>query len=158
MANHPFLPAPLWGLLNNMAWEKLFGVLLFFLPIILSSKLWNKYFFSIQVGPESPQHLWLMISKERAKNETFVCIIVCENRFPARWHQYLYIWWRHFDSMAVFLRQCHFQNLPFLSQKSLLTTEFFHCLASPGKVSALALKNEDSMNKEKHSLCYFAVL
>ena len=30
-------------------------------------------------------------------------------------------------------------------------TKNFHCLAPPGKVSALALKNEDSMNKEKHS-------
>ena len=28
----------------------------------------------------------------------------------------------------------------------------------PGKVSALALKNEDSLNKEKHSLRNFAVL
>ena len=26
-------------------------------------------------------------------------------------------------------------------------TKNFHCLAPPGKVSALALKNEDSMNK-----------
>ena len=60
--------------------------------------------------------------------------------------------------MAVFPRQCHFQNLPLLSQKSLLTTENFHCFASPGKVSALALKNEDSMHKEKHSLRNFAVL
>ena len=34
----------------------------------------------------------------------------------------------------------------------------FHCLASPGKVSALALKNEFSMNKEKHSLRNSAVL
>ena len=37
-------------------------------------------------------------------------------------------------------------------------TAHFHCLAPPGKVSALALKNEDSMNKEKHSLRNFAVL
>ena len=37
-------------------------------------------------------------------------------------------------------------------------TENFHCLAPPGKVSALALKNEDSMNKEKDSLRNFAVL
>ena len=36
--------------------------------------------------------------------------------------------------------------------------KLFHCLASPGKVSALALKNVDSMNKEKHSLRNFAVL
>ena len=61
--------------------------------------------------------------------------------------------------MAVFLRQCHFQNLPLLSQKSQLDVpKIVHCLASPGKVSALALKNEDSMNKEKHSLRYFVVL
>ena len=33
-----------------------------------------------------------------------------------------------------------------------------HCLASPGNVSALALKNEDSMNKEKHSLRNIAAL
>ena len=34
----------------------------------------------------------------------------------------------------------------------------FHCLASPGKVSPLALKNEDSINKEKHSSRNWAVL
>ena len=33
-----------------------------------------------------------------------------------------------------------------------------HCLASPVKVCALALKNEDSMNEEKHSLRNSAVL
>ena len=53
--------------------------------------------------------------------------------------------------MAVFLRQCHFQILPFYL-KSHLRTEFVHCLASPGKVSALALYSGASMNKEKHSL------
>ena len=37
-------------------------------------------------------------------------------------------------------------------------TENFHCLAPSGKVSALALDNEDSMNKEKHSLRNCAVL
>ena len=64
--------------------------------------------------------------------------------------------------MAVFLRQFHFQNLPFLSRKSPLTLipKMFYCLASPGKVSASALtfKNEDSMNKEKQSLHNFAAL
>ena len=30
-------------------------------------------------------------------------------------------------------------------------TKNFHCFDPPGKVSALALKNEDSMNKENHS-------
>ena len=37
-------------------------------------------------------------------------------------------------------------------------TSVSNCLAPPGKVSALAVKNEDSMNKEKHSLHNFAVL
>ena len=48
--------------------------------------------------------------------------------------------------MAVFLRQCHLQNLPRLSQKSQLTYRSFPLFGSPGKVSALALKSEDSMN------------
>ena len=44
------------------------------------------------------------------------------------------------DSMAVFLRQCQYQNLPLLSQKSQFdVTENFQCLAPPGKVFALAL-------------------
>ena len=33
-----------------------------------------------------------------------------------------------------------------------------HCLAPPGKMSAIDLKNDDSMNKEKHSLRNSAVL
>ena len=37
-------------------------------------------------------------------------------------------------------------------------TENFHCLTSPGKASALALKSEDSMKIEKHSLRNFAML
>ena len=37
-------------------------------------------------------------------------------------------------------------------------TKNVHCLAPPGKVSALALKYEDSMNKEKQLLHNFAVL
>ena len=64
--------------------------------------------------------------------------------------------------MAVFLRQCHFQKLPLLSQKSQLTYMYqkFPLFGSsdPGKASALALKNGDSMNKEKHSLRHFATL
>ena len=36
--------------------------------------------------------------------------------------------------------------------------EIVHCVASPGKGSALALKNEDIMNEEKHSLRNSAVL
>ena len=39
---------------------------------------------------------------------------------------------RSFDSMAIFLRQCHFQNLPLLSQKSQLTYQKFPLFGSPG--------------------------
>ena len=48
-----------------------------------------------------------------------------------------------------------------VSKVTLDVPTIVHCLASPGKVSALALKKnppEDSVNKEKHSLRNFAVL
>ena len=60
--------------------------------------------------------------------------------------------------MAVFLSNviskiCHFRLKSHSDvQKS------FYCLASPVKVSALALKNKDSMNKENHPLRNFTVL
>ena len=60
--------------------------------------------------------------------------------------------------MAVFLRQCHFQDLPFYLKSHNLRTKNVHCLASPGRVSALALQSEASVNKEKHSLCNFVAL
>ena len=44
--------------------------------------------------------------------------------------------------MAVFLKQCHFQNLPLLSQKSQLTYRNVHCLAPPGKVLLLLCKTK----------------
>ena len=50
------------------------------------------------------------------------------------------------------LKICHF------CLKSHNCRTNFHCLAPPGKVSALALKNEDSMNKEKHWLRNFTAL
>ena len=34
------------------------------------------------------------------------------------------------DSMAVYLRQCNFQDLPFHLKSHNLRTEIFHCLAS----------------------------
>ena len=60
------------------------------------------------------------------------------------------ILWPSFWGNVIF-KICHFCLNYWLPK-------IFHCMASPGKVSALALKNEDSMNKEKHSLCNFAVL
>ena len=55
--------------------------------------------------------------------------------------------------MAVFCEaMSFFFFLPLLSQKVKIDLpKIFHCLASPGKVSALALKNGDSVNKEKRS-------
>ena len=45
-----------------------------------------------------------------------------------------------FDSMAIFLRQCHFQDLSFYLKSLNLRTEIFSIVwLPPGKVSALAL-------------------
>ena len=38
-----------------------------------------------------------------------------------------------------FLRQCHFKICPSISKVTIYLPKIFHCLASPGKVSALAL-------------------
>ena len=38
-------------------------------------------------------------------------------------------------SVAVFLRQCHFQDLPFyISKVRIYVPNIFHCLASPDKI------------------------
>ena len=62
------------------------------------------------------------------------------------------ILWPFFWGHVIF-KICHFR----LKSHNWRTANF-HCLAPPGKVSALALKNEESMNKEKHSLRNFAAL
>ena len=56
----------------------------------------------------------------------------------------------------VIFKMCHFC----LKSHNWRTAKFplFAPPPPPGKVPALALKNEDSMNKEKHSSCNFAVL
>ena len=45
-----------------------------------------------------------------------------------------------------------------ISKVTIYVPKIFHCLASPGKVSALALLSEASVNSEKHSLRNFAAL
>ena len=59
--------------------------------------------------------------------------------------------WLFFWGMFIF-KICHF-----CLKSHNWRTKNFCCLAPSGKVSVLALKNEDSMNKEKHSLRSFAV-
>ena len=51
-----------------------------------------------------------------------------------------------------------FKMCPSVSKVTIDVSKILHCLASPGNWSALALKDKDSMNKEKHSLRTFAVL
>ena len=51
-----------------------------------------------------------------------------------------------------------FKICPSISKVTIYVPKIFHCLASPGKVSALALWSEASMNKEKHLLRNFAAL
>ena len=45
-----------------------------------------------------------------------------------------------------------------IAKVTIYVPKICHCLASPGEVSALALWNEASVNKEKHSLRNFAAL
>ena len=62
--------------------------------------------------------------------------------------------------MAVFLRQCHFQDLLFYLKSHNLRTEIFPIVWLP-RVKCLLLlciKSEASMNKEKLSLHNFAAL
>ena len=58
-----------------------------------------------------------------------------------------------FSEANVIFKVCHF-----CLKSHNWSTSNFHYLAPSDKVSALALKNEASMNKNKHSLRNFAVL
>ena len=88
-----------------------------------------------------------------------LCALLRINSFPSKMRPIII----NFDEGVLILWPCFWGNVIFkichfcLKSHNDITT-IFHCLASPGKVSALALKNKDSMNKEKHSLCNFAVL
>ena len=42
--------------------------------------------------------------------------------------------------MAAFLKQCHFKFCSSISKVTIYVPTIFHCLASPGKVSAVACK------------------
>ena len=71
--------------------------------------------------------------KTRGKTKK-LCVLMCIEFFSQQNDTQDYsFWWRHFDSMAVLLRQCHFQNLPLLSQKSPLTYRKFPLFGSPGE-------------------------
>ena len=59
----------------------------------------------------------------------------------------VFILWPFFWGNVIF-KICHFC----LKSHNAVPNIFHDCLTSPGKTSALALKNEDNMNKEKHSL------
>ena len=64
----------------------------------------------------------------------------------------------NFDEGVLILRPFFSEAMSFCLKSHNGRTANFHCLAPPGKGSAFALKNEDSMNKEKHSLRNIAAL
>ena len=81
------------------------------------------------------------------------------------WHQVHQVWIRRFDSRAIFLRQCRFQNvLLFPPQSGLKQREFFHLTAShwiscvDKSIIALTLKRKTTWMKPRHSLRNFAAL
>ena len=103
-----------------------------------------KLVFIIQGGPERTQHLWSIISMKRYVH---YCVW---NLFPAR----------SLTLMKAFWFYCRFSEaMTFLLQTSRLMYRKISIVWLPRLPRfALALKNEDSMIKEKHSLRNFAVL
>ena len=95
---------------------------------------------SIQGGPEELNTYDQWFQENEGQNENVMCIIAYETLFPARWHQDHLFWRRHFDSKAVFLGKVIFNICHFCLKSQNWCTEIVHCLASPGKVSVLALK------------------
>ena len=60
------------------------------------------------------------------------------------------IWWWRFDSRAIFLRQCHFQNLLLLYQKSRLRSGGISLSSSPWIVTMQSYV----MNASLYSCCF----
>ena len=62
-----------------------------------------------------------------------------KKKMCARWHQDRWFWWRRFVLWPFFWGDVIFKICPSISKVTIYVPKFFHCLASPGKVSALAL-------------------
>ena len=108
-----------------------------------------KLVFIIQGGPERTQHLWSIISM---KSYVHYCVW---NLFPARSLTLMKAFWFY----CRFSEARTFSKCAILLQTSRLRYRKFSIVWLPRLPRfALALKNEDSMIKEKHSLRNFAVL
>ena len=115
----------------------------------------------IQGGPERTQYLQCMINnfKKTRRKMKKLCALIRIEFFSQqnytkiiKFDEGVLILWLFFWGNVIF-KFCHF-----CLKSHNWRTKNLHCLAPLVKVSALALKNEDSMNKEKHSLHNFPVL
>ena len=70
----------------------------------------------------------------RLRMNATVVMYYCKYKRWTPWDSRVYYCvWRRFDSMAVLLRQCHFQDLPFYLKTHNLRTENFPLFDFPGK-------------------------
>ena len=116
-------------------------------------KYYKHYKISIQGGPERTQHLRSMISRKRGTEWNRLCAILrIEYFFQQNYNKIINVE----EGFLISWPFC--EAMPFskfatsVTKVKIYVPKIFHCLVSPGIVSALALKNEDSINKEKHSL------
>ena len=114
-----------------------------FSPIYCRVKINNEkhgllIFMHIQGGPERSCHTYdHIISRKRGTEwkspvlhycSVWIFFIPCTHDVH---HRSFKVRWRRFDSVAVFLSQCHFPRFALLSQKSqFMVLNIFHCVAS----------------------------
>ena len=108
---------------------------------------------TMQGGPERMQHLRSIISRQRGRKWKS-CVHWCVyHSFPSKMSPR----WRRFDSMGVFLRQCHFQNLPLLSQNSQFDVPQISIVCLP-RVKCLLLLWKTKTAWIKRSIYYVTLL
>ena len=82
----------------------------FFFPLLVVPRLHSLILY-IQGGPKRIQRFWSEISMTFVIEYHWFCCIGYNILFQVIWHQVHQVWIKRFDSRAIFLRQCHFQNV-----------------------------------------------
>ena len=113
---------------------------------------------SIQGGPKRMQRLWYVLSTTFLIECHWFLLYWIEYSFPSNWHQVHQVWIRRFDSRAIFLRQCRFQNvLLFPPQAGLKQRDFFNLTAShcvDKSIIALTLKRRTRQHEWNRGIHY----
>ena len=102
---------------------------LFLFP--LRGRYWQVWLYLYRVAQKECNDFDPLFQRHSWLNTIDFCCIGEHILFQVIWHQVHQVWIRRFDSSAIFLRQCHFQNvLLFPPQAGLKQREFFNLTAS----------------------------